>query len=216
MLSTTDNQQAPPAPAPQRSQPYEWWWPVKKLSMNDEKKKIHTFGHSLFNLFILPLEKHLRVQNCSIKKLPSNAGDEKVSLPHLMQLSWQQLILRYRRERESLAVLGEQAQWNNRMGSIYTGWGGLGALALTTRALLIWGANESGKNGDVLLHVRALDGRLHLAEQVADLAELCQGSHRGDLPFASQDVVREVLHGAWLCAVLLERWFDHLYTWQPT
>lgn len=59
-----------------------------------------------------------------------------------------------------------------------------------------------------------MDG-LHLAEQVADLAELCQGSHRGDLPFASQDVVREVLHGAWLRPVLLEHCFDHLCTWQP-
>jgi hypothetical protein len=58
----------------------------------------------------------------------------------------------------------------------------------------------------------ALDGS-HLAQQVADLAELCQGSHRGDLPFASQDVVRQVLHGAGLRAVLLERRFDHLNTY---
>lgn len=44
----------------------------------------------------------------------------------------------------------------------------------------------------------------HLTEQVADLAELGQSSHRGNLAFASQDVVREVLHGTWLATVLLE------------
>ena len=46
---------------------------------------------------------------------------------------------------------------------------------------------------------------LHLAEQVADLAELGQSCHGCHLPFASQDVVGEVFHGTWLATVLLER-----------
>jgi hypothetical protein len=43
---------------------------------------------------------------------------------------------------------------------------------------------------------------LHLTEQIANLAKLCQSRHCSDLPFASQDVVWE---GARLATVLLKR-----------
>lgn len=67
-------------------------------------------------------------------------------------------------------------------------------MILATGVFIIRGPNESGKNVDTS----------HLAEQVADLAELSQSGHRGHRTFASEDIVREVLHGAWLATVLLE------------
>jgi len=90
------------------------------------------------------------------------------------------------------------SEWNNRLEPIFTygavqeHWGGeqdgLGTSLEVTTTRPSTAELETGwaKTGDLRV---CLAWWLHLAEQVADLAELGQSCCRGDLSFAAEDVV---------------------------